>query len=131
MKIVLATDGGPVSRKMLAYVASNSMWFRREYTYVLLHVAPPSAVHADPEGHHARTILNEGADFLLHQIGFDPIKIARIGKAAEIIPDFARRHECNMIVMGSHGHSRLESLVLGSVTQGVLTNSHVPVLVVR
>lgn len=131
MKIVLATDGGPVSRKMLAYVASNGMWFRREYTYVLLHVAPPSAIKSDPDGRHARAVLDEGAEFLLHQIGFDPIKIARIGKAADIIPDFARRHECNMIVMGSHGHSRLESLVLGSVTQGVLTNSHVPVLVVR
>jgi len=98
---------------------------------VLLHVAPPSTEKTDPTGHDSRAILDEAGDFLLHQVGFETIKVARLGKAAAVIPEFARRHECNLIVMGSHGHSRLEALVLGSVTQGVLTSSHVPVLVVR
>ena len=40
MKILLAVDGSPFSRKMLIYVASNEKWFRREFTYILLHVAP-------------------------------------------------------------------------------------------
>lgn len=37
----------------------------------------------------------------------------------------------DLIVMGSHGRSGLEKLVLGSVTQRVLAGAHVPVLVVR
>jgi len=57
--------------------------------------------------------------------------MTRTGKPAAVIPEIARRRECNLIVMGSHGYGSLTSLVLGSVTQGVLTSSHVPVLVVR
>jgi nucleotide-binding universal stress UspA family protein len=37
----------------------------------------------------------------------------------------------DLIVMGSHGRSGLEKLVLGSVTQRVLSHAHLPVFVVR
>lgn len=37
----------------------------------------------------------------------------------------------DLIVMGSHGRSGIEKLVLGSVAQRVLSHAHVPVLVVR
>ncbi|MFT6590858.1 MAG: nucleotide-binding universal stress UspA family protein [Rhodoferax sp.] len=39
--------------------------------------------------------------------------------------------QADLIVMGSHGRSGLEKLVLGSVTQAVLSNTQLPVLVVR
>lgn len=37
----------------------------------------------------------------------------------------------DLVVMGSHGRRGLEKLMLGSVTQRVLAEVHVPVLVVR
>ncbi len=37
----------------------------------------------------------------------------------------------DLIVMGSHGRSGLEKLVLGSVAQAVLSHTHLPVMVVR
>ena len=39
--------------------------------------------------------------------------------------------QTDVIVMGSHGRSGLEKLVLGSVTQAVLAHTRLPVLVVR
>ncbi len=39
--------------------------------------------------------------------------------------------QTDLIVIGSHGRSGLEKLVLGSVTQAVLSHTHLPVLVVR
>ena len=43
----------------------------------------------------------------------------------------ARDHNCDLIVMASHGRQGLEGLLIGSETQRVLTHSHCPVLVVR
>ncbi len=43
----------------------------------------------------------------------------------------AESTHADLIVMGSHGRSGLEKLVLGSVTQAVLAHTHLPVLVVR
>ena len=37
----------------------------------------------------------------------------------------------DLIVIGSHGRSGLEKLILGSVTSQVLSHAHLPVLVVR
>ena len=39
--------------------------------------------------------------------------------------------DADLIVMGSHGRSGIEKLVLGSVAQKVLTNTRLPVLLVR
>ena len=47
------------------------------------------------------------------------------------ILDTAAQVGADLIVMGSHGRKGLEKLVLGSVTQRVISHAHVPVLVVR
>ena len=47
------------------------------------------------------------------------------------IIDAADKHKCDAIFIASHGHKGLTGLVLGSVTQKVLVNSAIPVLVFR
>lgn len=49
----------------------------------------------------------------------------------EAIIEHAKRTECDLIVMASHGRRGVTALLLGSETQKVLTHSKVPVLVVR
>ena len=49
----------------------------------------------------------------------------------EAIIDHAKRMECDLLVMASHGRRGVSALLLGSETQKVLTHSKVPVLVVR
>lgn len=50
---------------------------------------------------------------------------------AEAIIAAAKKHECDLIVMASHGRKGLKRMLLGSETQHVLTHSHTPVLVLR
>lgn len=50
---------------------------------------------------------------------------------AESIVATAKKLDCDLIVMASHGRKGLQRLLLGSETQHVLTHSHVPVLVLR
>ena len=49
---------------------------------------------------------------------------------AKII-ESAQAHDCDLIVMASHGRRGLDALLLGSETVKVLTHSKIPVLVVR
>ena len=49
----------------------------------------------------------------------------------EAIIDHAKRQECDLLVMASHGRRGVSALLLGSETQKVLTHSKVAVLIVR
>lgn len=52
-------------------------------------------------------------------------------RAAEAIVDEARKQDCDLIVMGTHGRRGLSRLVLGSDAMTVVQSSAVPVLLVR
>ena len=43
----------------------------------------------------------------------------------------AEEEGCDLLVMGSHGHSGFVATMLGSVTQKVLAQAKIPVLVIR
>ena len=49
----------------------------------------------------------------------------------EAIVDAARKHHCDAILMATHGRRGLNRLFTGSVTQKVIVNASVPVIVVR
>lgn len=51
--------------------------------------------------------------------------------ASQAIVDKARKEDCDIIVMASHGRRGLEGFLLGSETQKVLTHTSIPVLVYR
>ena len=50
---------------------------------------------------------------------------------AESIMAAATKHNCDLVVMASHGRKGIKRVLLGSETQHVLTHSTVPVLVLR
>jgi len=50
---------------------------------------------------------------------------------SEAIIEAARVHDCNLIVMASHGRRGIKRLLMGSETLHVLTHSHTPVLILR
>ena len=49
----------------------------------------------------------------------------------QAIIDTATKRRCDLIAMASHGRGGVAALVLGSVTNKVLTHSRIPVLVYR
>lgn len=59
---------------------------------------------------------------------------ALVAKAAipyEGIIDAAKKHKCDVILMGSHGRRGVSRLLMGSVTQKVLAHTALPVFVFR
>ena len=55
----------------------------------------------------------------------------REGEAYKAIIDLAKEKGTEMIVIGSHGKTGLKRLLMGSVVEKVIGNSHCPVLVVK
>ncbi|MCP4450115.1 MAG: universal stress protein [Planctomycetes bacterium] len=52
------------------------------------------------------------------------------GPVTKTILEEATKHEASMIIVGSHGHGTMRQLLLGSVSEGVLRKSSIPVLVI-
>jgi universal stress protein A len=72
----------------------------------------------------------------LNQLHIDNLTIAveRVvveGDAATEILELARNRKCDLIVMGTHGRTGLQRLVMGSVAEQVVRKAHCPVLTVK
>ncbi len=57
--------------------------------------------------------------------------VLRRGDAADAIVERIEQGEHDLVVMGSRGHGRAVSLLLGSVSRDVVARSPVPVLIAR
>ena len=62
--------------------------------------------------------------------GLDVVTRHAGGQPHDMIADYARDNDIDLIVMGSHGRSGIRRALLGSVTERTLRSTHVPVLVV-
>jgi nucleotide-binding universal stress UspA family protein len=80
---------------------------------------------------HSRRILGDVQDRALAAGVPCDTKLLTSDYPHEAIIAAARAHQCDLIAMASHGRKGIAGLLLGSVTQKVLTHSTIPVLVFR
>lgn len=140
MKILLAVDGSPYTKKMLAYLTTHDELFSANNDYSVFTVQPMlpprarAAVGKEIVDQYyvaeAEKVLAPVTKFLLRH-GIDAKSSWKTGHAGESIAKFADSGKFDMLVMGSHGHGTLVNLVMGSVATQVLAHSRVPVLLVR
>lgn len=67
----------------------------------------------------------------LKRHGMEPTVVSKVGTPGELIAKVANEGKFDLLMMGSHGHSALGNLVMGSVATKVLAHCSVPVLLVR
>ena len=141
MKILLAVDGSAYTKKMLAYLVEHEELFGATPQYTVFTVQPPlpprakaavgAAAVASYQAEEAEKILGPVCKFLQQSASIDAKSSWKTGPVGETIAKFAAAGKFDILVMGSHGHSALGNLVMGSVTTQVLAHSTVPVLLVR
>jgi len=66
----------------------------------------------------------------LQDMGVDAQSLLVSGPAVDRVLTMAKELEAEMIVVGSHGHTALYKLIVGTISEGVLRKAHCPVLVV-
>lgn len=140
MKIMLAIDGSAPALHALRWtldLAAQGL----SADFVLVNVQEPASLYEVVTAHDAEVIEQvrgaAGADLLREAealldaagIGFES-EVAG-GTPENLIVELAENYGCDLIVMGARGAGDPEAGGLGSVVQGVLDISTVPVTVVR
>ncbi len=140
MKILAAVDGSPYSKRMLAYLAAHDDWLGAHHEYTLIHAVPavPSRAAAVLEKKTLKAYYDDGAEKVFKPIraffarqGLKASFVTKVGPAAEIVAEAARKGRYDLLMLGSHGHGTLTNLVMGSVATKVIANCDTPVLLIR
>jgi nucleotide-binding universal stress UspA family protein len=139
MKVLLAVDGSPYTKKMLAYLAAHDMLVAdNEYTAFTAQLPLPGQAktalgedlvkkYYDDE---VERVLSPVTQFLeRHKIS--PKLAWKVGKPGDLIAKLAEEGKFDLVVMGSHGHGALMNLVVGSVATEVLASCKTPALIIR
>jgi nucleotide-binding universal stress UspA family protein len=141
MKILLAADGSAYTRKAARQLAKYTTFLSTHPEVHLLHVHAPlpypramAVVGKDAVEKYQREESEKAlavAEKELKKAGIPYTAHWMAGDVAEAIAEYVHRHDIDMIVMGSHGHTALKNLALGSATTKVIATVKVPVLIVR
>jgi nucleotide-binding universal stress UspA family protein len=132
--ILVALDGSADSRTALRHAVTLARDQNAKLT--LLTVVPHTATPVGPgvapppetaESHNA--IIKEALDEIPKDVGVTT-RLER-GEIAPTILKALAAGNYDLMVMGSHGHSRVHRALLGSVSERVLHKAAVPVLMLR
>ena len=138
-KILIATDGSPSAEQALE--SGLTLATEHEADVVIVHVAPSYDVlpaHAfGMSGAVPHRITDadytplEEAVRVAEERGVRATAKLLVGDPADEIVAYADSIDADLVVVGSHGRGAIASAIIGSVSRGVLHQSHRPVLVVR
>ncbi|WP_029001524.1 universal stress protein [Azohydromonas australica] len=140
MKILVPVDGSPYTKHMLAYLAEHEEWLSGAHRYTLLHVVPavPPRAAAALDKDVVKSYYESESEKVFKPIrtffknkGVEIDYVSKVGHAADHIAGLADKGKYDLLIMGSHGHSALGNLVMGSVTTKVMAHCKTPVLLVR
>ena len=140
MKILIAADGSPYTKRMLAYLAAHEELLGPKHEYTVVHsvLAVPHRAAAFVGTDAVRKFYEEDAEAVFKPIraffdqqGIQATFVHTVSHAAESIAKLAADGRFDLLVMGSHGHGELANLVLGSVVTKVLAKCSTPVLLIR
>ena len=140
MKILLAVDGSDYTKRMLGYVAAHDELLGAAHEYTVFTAVAPIQEYAarfvDEQvlsayyREQAESVLRPVRKFA-DQHHWKVSVVHRHGHAAAAIASLAEELQSDLIIMGTHGHSALGNVVMGSVANGVLARCRAPVLLIH
>jgi nucleotide-binding universal stress UspA family protein len=156
-RVLLVTDGSPHSQKAVDYLAHFPLPDSAQVQ--LIHVLPPLpssttfayawpldaelftptispetedalALQAEEEERRGQMLLEKTRQILLSR-GVQASAILKRGDAATEILDFAESEHIDLIIAGSRGLSRVQSLLLGSVSRKLIQYAKCSVMIIK
>ena len=139
--IMVPTHGAETERPALSVAVSLALKLKAELR--LVQVEPDSMmlaaetagfVETEDFGRAERSSREHKLDALAAECrawGVPAVTALEEGDAGPALTDYAERAGVDLIIMASHGRGGLKRISLGSVTDFVIRNTHLPVLVVK
>lgn len=130
--ILVATDFSPASEMILPYARS----FARQYdsTLFFTHAIPTAVLTAEPNAIEGLEMAAQRYRDELEARGlFKGIRhewIIEEGEPWSILEKVARDEEIDLIIVGTHGRTGFNRLVMGSVAEDVFRHAYCPVLTI-
>lgn len=140
MKILVPVDGSTYSRTAVDFIASRSTLLGANPDVEILNVQmaiPTRATRVVGKDVVSSYYTDEAEKALkpararLQKAGITPKVRFTVGNPAAEIAAAAAKDDVDLLVMGSHGHSALRGLLVGSVTNAVLAQTKTPILILR
>jgi nucleotide-binding universal stress UspA family protein len=142
--ILIATDGSSLAEKAVSHGLSLAKSVGAKVTALIVEApfnvyeVPESRIrqmseafaqHAEQVRLHAAAVLDRVADAAKATgVPCETLQVEH-GQPYQAIITVAKDKGCDVIVMASHGRSGISAVLLGSVTNKVLTHTSIPVLV--
>lgn len=140
-RILFPTDFSPSAQQAQNYACSLAEKFSAELH--ALHVVPDPLPVPGPEG--SWILPDTSVPRLAHEAELElairmeaaltgdlvVVRSVHVGQPVQAIIDYAKEHEIDLIVIGTHGHTGLSRMLLGSIAEKVVRLAACPVLTVH
>lgn len=123
--VMLATDGSKYSEAAEAEVLSMARRCSHIQKFIVLSAASTNANLPDAK------INVEKIQKDALEIGIDIEPVTAVGKPHEVILRAAKEKNCDLLVLGTYGRTGVKRLVMGSVSEKVVTHTACAVLIVK
>jgi nucleotide-binding universal stress UspA family protein len=136
-KILFPTDFSEPAQSAQTYAVALSEKFGAELHAI--HVVPEVILPATdtyaawtlPEGSMQHQIAAAESSLKMAGLPVATLRTVTVGFAVEEIMKYATDHEIDLIVVGTHGHTGLSHMLLGSVAEKLVRLATCPVLTVH
>ncbi|GCF12942.1 universal stress protein UspA [Haloarcula mannanilytica] len=136
-RILVPTDGSAGTRDVLEHAETLATAHDSEiHALYVVDTGRFSTLPHEPTWESVTQSLHregEQALDMVRRLVADDVPLTRAtseGSPSREIVDYAGQHDCDLIVMGTHGRGGIDRLLLGSVAERVVRSAHVPVVTV-
>lgn len=117
---MIAYDGSPMADHVIVKFASSNLL--KSLPAHLVMVAADNEANRHQLDQARQVLESAGRQVEMHLLQ---------GGVQEVLSQFRKTHKIDFIVMGAYGHSRLREFFVGSQTSKMISNSPVPLLLLR
>jgi nucleotide-binding universal stress UspA family protein len=135
-RILLPTDGTAGIEDVVRHAASLAETHDSEiHALYVVDTARFATLPADMTWEGVTDMLQEEGDLALQAVDrlVDDVPVEEAiaeGRPSAEIVEYAATHDCDVVVMGTHGRGGIDRLLLGSVAEEVIRASRIPVVTV-